>query len=361
MIVDILLYILRVVFMLFIVLNFTGLLTWVERKQSALMQDRIGPNRASIFGLRLFGLFHPLADLFKLFSKEDFIPDRADKFLFNLAPFVSLFFAFSAFAVIPYGPTVTIAGRPFPLQAAGLNVGVLFVFAALSLGIYGVVFAGWGSRNSYALLGGQRAAALMLSYEITIGISIMGLLMVFRTLDLARIVEAQGELLWGAIPRWGVIVQPLGFLLFMVAGIAATKRIPFDTPEGESEIIGYFLEYSGMKFGMMFMADFVETVVIAGMTTTLFLGGWQFPYLGADGFHFPGGAFVGVPHPLVATIQILSFLAKMSIICWFMMLVRWTLPRYRYDHAMRLGWLGLLPLSMVNILITGLVLVIVEV
>ena len=360
MITDILIYILRAVFMLLIVLNFAGILTWVERKQSALMQDRIGPNRASVFGLRLFGLFHPLADLLKILSKEDFIPDRADKGLFNAAPFLSLFFALAAFAVIPYGPTVTIAGRLVPLQAVGLNMGVLFVFAALSLGIYGVVFAGWGSHNNYALLGGQRAAALMLSYEVTIGISIVGVLMVFRSLDLARIVEAQGELLWGVIPRWGIIVQPLGFALFMVAGIAATKRIPFDTPEGESEIIGYFLEYSGMKFGMMFLADFVETVVIAGITTTLFLGGWQFPWLGADGFHFPGGAFVALPHPWVVTIQILSFLGKLSIMCWLLMLIRWTLPRFRYDQAMRLGWLWLLPLSIINVLITGLVLVLIS-
>jgi NADH-quinone oxidoreductase subunit H len=346
----------RVAFVMLFVLNLGGLLTWVERKQSAIMQDRIGANRASIFGLRLWGLFHPLADAIKMLTKEDFIPARADRLLFHLAPFVSVFFALAAFATIPFGDTLRVAGREIPLQAVTLNAGILYVFAMLSLGVYGVMMAGWSSANNYALLGGQRAAALMISAEVAIGASIMGVVMVYGSLNMMEIARGQGALLWGWIPAWGIVTQPLGFVLFLTAGIAATKRIPFDFPEGESEIIGYFVEYSGMKFGMFMMADFVETVVIAGMTTALFLGGWQVPYLGPDGFSFPWGTVVALPHLAVAALQVLAFCLKVAGMCWFLMLIRWTLPRFRYDQAMRLGWLGLFPLSIANIVATGLVL-----
>jgi len=343
----------RVVFVMMFVLNLGGLLTWVERKQSAIMQDRIGANRASILGFRIMGLFHPLADAIKMLTKEDFRPARADKFLFSLAPFVSVFFALVAFASIPFGDTLRIGEREFPLQAVTLNVGVLYVFAMLSLGVYGVMMAGWSSANNYALLGGQRAAALMISAEIAIGASIMGVIMVYGSLNLQDIVRGQGRLLLGWLPAWGIITQPLAFVLFLTAGIAATKRIPFDMPEGESEIIGYFVEYSGMKFGMFAMADFLETVVIAGMVTALFLGGWQVPWLLADGFHFPWGATVALPHPTVVALQVGSFVVKVCVMIFVMMLIRWTLPRFRYDQAMRLGWLGLFPLSILNIVLTG--------
>ncbi|MBI3635117.1 MAG: NADH-quinone oxidoreductase subunit H [Candidatus Rokubacteria bacterium] len=343
----------RVFFVMMFVLNLGGLLTWVERKQSAIMQDRIGANRASIFGLRVFGLFHPLADAIKMLTKEDFRPARADRFLFSLAPFVSVFFALVAFASIPFGDTLRVAGREIPLQAITLNVGVLYVFAMLSLGVYGVMMAGWASGNNFALLGGQRAAALMISAEIAIGASIMGVIMVYGSLNMMDIVRAQGRHLGGWLPLWGIITQPLGFILFLTAGIAATKRIPFDTPEGESEIIGYFVEYSGMKFGMFAMADFLETVVIAGMTTALFLGGWQVPWLFADGFHLPGGAAWSLPHVVVTVLQVGAFVLKVVVMIFLLMLIRWTLPRFRYDQAMRLGWLGLFPLSILNIVLTG--------
>src|SRR2546427_5388048 len=259
----------RVAFVMLFVLNLGGLLTWVERKQSAIMQDRIGANRASIFGLRVLGLFHPLADAIKMLAKEDFRPARADRFLFGFAPFVSVFFALVAFASIPFGDTLRVAGREIPLQAVTLNVGILYLFAMLSLGVYGVMMAGWSSANNFALLGGQRAAALMISAEIAIGASIMGVIMIYGSLNMQDIVRGQGRsFLGGWLTAWGIVTQPLAFVLFLTAGIAATKRIPFDTPEGEAEIIGYFVEYSGMKFGMFAMADFLETVVIAGMTTS---------------------------------------------------------------------------------------------
>jgi NADH-quinone oxidoreductase subunit H len=348
----------RVLFVMMFILNTAGILTWVERKQSAIMQDRIGANRASIFGLRLFGLFHPVADALKMLTKEDFRPARADRLLFSLAPFVSVFFGLAAFGSIPFGDTLRVAGREIPLQAITLNVGVLYVFAMLSLGVYGVMMAGWSSGNNFALLGGQRAAALMISAEIAIGASIIGVIMVYGSLDLQDIVRGQGELLWGWIPKWGILTQPLAFILFLTAGLAATKRVPFDMPEGESEIIGYFVEYSGMKFGMFAMADFLETVVIAGMTTSLFLGGWQVPWLFAEGFRFPWGWEVGLPHLVVVLLQVGAFTVKVSAMIFFMMLVRWTLPRFRYDQAMQLGWLGLFPLSILNIVLTGLVLLI---
>jgi len=346
----------RVAFVMLFVLNMGGLLGWVERKQSAIMQDRIGANRASILGLRLFGLFHPIADAIKLLTKEDFRPARADRFLFALAPFVSVFFALAAFASIPFGDTLRVAGREIPLQAVTLNVGVLYVFAMLSLGVYGVMMAGWSSANNYALLGGQRAAALMISAEVAIGASIMGVIMVYGSLSMMDIVRGQGTLLWGWLPAWGIVTQPLAFVLFLTAGIAVTKRIPFDMPEGESEIIGYFIEYSGMKAGMFMMTDFLETVVIAGMTTSLFLGGWQVPYLEAHGFRLPGGWTWALPHLLVVLLQVGAFVLKVCGMIFVMMLIRWTLPRFRYDQAMRLGWLGLFPLSVANIVLTGLVL-----
>ncbi len=343
----------RVAFVMLFVLNLAGILGWVERKQSAIMQDRIGANRASIFGLRLFGLFHPVADALKLLTKEDFRPARADRLLFTLAPFVSVFFGLVAFASIPFGDTLRVGERVIPLQAVTLNVGVLYVLAMLSLGVYGVMMAGWSSSNNFALLGGQRAAALMISAEVAIGASIMGVIMVYGSLNLQDIVRGQGYHLGGWIPLWGIVTQPLAFVLFLTAGIAATKRIPFDTPEGESEIIGYFVEYSGMKSGMFMMSDFIETVVIAGLTTSLFLGGWQVPWLFGDGVRFPWGAHLGLAPIVVTLLQVGAFVFKVAVMIFLLMLIRWTLPRFRYDQAMRLGWLGLFPLSILNVVITG--------
>jgi NADH-quinone oxidoreductase subunit H len=346
----------RVLFVMLFVLNVAAILGWVERKQSAIMQDRIGANRASIFGIRAIGLFHPLADTLKMLTKEDFRPARADRLLFSLAPFVSVLFALTAFATIPFGDTLRIGERVIPLQAVTLNVGVLYVFAMLSLGVYGVMMAGWSSGSNFALLGGQRAAALMISAEVAIGASIMGVIMIYGSLNMMDIVRGQGQLLWGWLPKWGIITQPLAFILFITAGIAATKRIPFDMPEGESEIIGYNVEYSGMKFGMFLMTDMVETIVIAGMCVSLFLGGWQVPFLFADGFRFPWGAVLSVPPIVVTLLQVGAFVAKVAVMIFILMLIRWTLPRFRYDQAMRLGWLGLFPLSVLNIVLTGAVL-----
>jgi NADH-quinone oxidoreductase subunit H len=344
-----------IVFLVF-VLTYMALLMWMEHKQSAVMQDRLGINRASILGVRAFGLPHIAAHALKMIFKEDFVPPGADKFLHTMAPFTAMFFALMTFAAIPFGDSITIAGHKIELLVLPLNVGLLFIFAMMSLGIYGTFLAGFSSNNKYAFLGGLRASSQMISYEITLGITLVGILMIFGTLDLAVINRAQGELLWGLVPKWGVVLQPVGFILFVFAGMAETKRTPFDLPEGESEIVGYFVEYSSLKFGMFFMTDFIETILIAALITTLFFGGWQVPYLQSGGFLFPGAGLVALPGILVTLLQVAAFACKVLFFCWFLLLIRWTLPRLRYDQLMRLGWKFMLPASILNIFVTGFIL-----
>jgi NADH-quinone oxidoreductase subunit H len=265
-------------------------------------------------------------------------------------------FALVGFAAIPFGDVLIVGGQEINLQVAPINVALLYVFAMMSMGVYGVVLAGFSSNNNYSFLGGMRASSQMLAYEITLGTTIMGIVMVYESLDLQTIVREQGQLLFGWVPLWGILVQPLAFFLFLAAGLAETKRIPYDMPEGESEIVGYFTEYSGMKFGMFYFTDFLETIMIASLATTLFFGGWQVPYLMWDGFHFPWGAVVLLPNLAVAVLQILSFTIKVIIFCWLFMTIRWTLPRFRYDQLMDLGWKAIFPLSLANLGLTALVL-----
>jgi len=338
------------------VLNLAGFHTWVERKQSALIQDRIGANRAPIFGFTMLGIFHGVADVMKMFTKEDIIPARADKVLHTIAPFFSVFFALVAFAAIPFGPNLHWGDRVIDLQVAKIDAALLYVFAMLSLGVYGVILAGFASRNNYAIMGGLRATAQMISYEIAIGISLIGVVMVYGTLDLAEMVQKQGELLFGWLPHWGIFVQPVGFIVFVTAALAETKRLPFDLPEGESEIIGYFVEYSGMKFGMFYLTDFLETIVVASLATTLFFGGWQVPYLEPDGFYFPWGWEVPVSNWLYVLLGVTSFSVKGLTFCFFFMQLRWTVPRFRYDQLMDLGWKGLFPIAVINLIVTAFVL-----
>jgi NADH-quinone oxidoreductase subunit H len=342
------------------VLTYMALLMWMEHKQSAVMQDRLGINRASILGVRAFGLPHIVAHALKMIFKEDFVPPGGDKLLHMAAPVIAMFFALMTFAAIPFGDSITIAGRKIELLVLPLNVGLLFIFAMMSLGIYGTFLAGFSSNNKFAFLGGLRASSQMISYEITLGATLVGILLVFGSLDLAVIARAQGELLWGWLPKWGILVQPLGFLLFLFAGMAETKRTPFDLPEGESEIVGYFVEYSSLKFGMFFMTDFIETILIAALVTTLFFGGWQVPFLQPDGFQFPGGFSLGLNGFLVSLLQVAAFACKVLFFCWFLLLIRWTLPRLRYDQLMRLGWKYMLPISVLNIFVTAFVLILIR-
>jgi NADH-quinone oxidoreductase subunit H len=360
MIIELGIILAKVLLVLIMVLNLAGIMGWVERKGSALIQDRIGANRASILGFAGLGLINTLvADPIKFLTKEDFIPPYGDRFLHTLAPCLALFPALVLFAVIPFGDVLEIGGRTINLQVApNINIGILYVFAMSSLGVYGIVIGDWASNNKFSLLGGVRGSAQMISYEIAMGLSVMGILMIYETLELQEIVRGQGTILWGWLPAWGIVLQPLAFLLFFTAAVAESKRIPFDLPEGESELVaGFHTEYSGAKFLMFFTAEFAEMITAAAIITTLFFGGWQIPFLLRDGFHFPWGGALWLPHLAVVVLQVGAFISKIFLFCWLFILLRWTLPRFRYDQVMRLGWKMLLPLALANVVVTAIVIV----
>ncbi len=352
----------KIAFVLINILNGAGILTWVERKQSALISDRIGANRASILGIKLLGLVNSLADAMKLIFKEDFVPPKGLRVVHFLAPIFALGPVFLTMAVIPFGPPVDLFGRHIKLQILDLDIGVLFILAFGSIAVYGAMLAGWASNSKYALLGGMRASAQMISYEIILGLSLIGPILAFGTMEPGAIVNAQNEYLWGWIPMWGVIVQPIAFLLFLPAAMAETKRAPFDMPEGESEIIGFATEYSGMRWGMFFLGEFAEIVVLAGVMTAIFFGGYHIPFLfdavektGQAGFHFPWGMYIPLGEWTVVILRMLAFGAKLAILMWLQMQIRWTFPRFRYDQLMRVSWKEMMPVALVNIAITGLV------
>ncbi|OGQ07485.1 MAG: hypothetical protein A3G32_00970 [Deltaproteobacteria bacterium RIFCSPLOWO2_12_FULL_40_28] len=399
-----------------IIVNLIPLLIWVERKGSAYIQDRRGPNRASFFGIRLGGLLHALADVIKLITKEDIIPSQVNKPFFILAPFITLTIACVTYAVIPFADPLIIDGKLFPLQAANLNVGILYILSMSSLGVFGVMLAGWSSNNKYALLGGLRSSAQMFSYEISMGLSLMSVVMIGGSLELTTIINQQSHFPW----QWNFLKQPLACLLFIVATFAETNRNPFDLPEGESEIVaGYHTEYSSMKFAMFFMAEYAHIIIASALISCLFFGGWQFPFLSthflreqagegifilllAHAFlfvligifllsKFSKGKYgdkrdyevlvIGVPFTLLglglgftalfigtgdygvmgrqifaALMQFGALMTKILFFCWLFIWVRWTLPRFRYDQLMHLGWKVMIPLSLANIFITGVVL-----
>ena len=352
-------------FLIFLlVMPLASLLTWAERRQSAMMQDRLGPNRANIGPLKLWGILHFVADALKMISKEDFVPEKAHRVLFSLAPILALAPVLIAFAIIPFGPTIyphelhhvidlrvaQNTTHAVSMQIYAVEFGLLFYFAILTLANYGSTIAGWASYNKFALLGGLRASSQMMSYEVAMGLSLMGVFLVMGTLEPGSMVLWQGP----NPLHWGWAVQPFALILFFTAAIAETKRAPFDLPEGEPEIIGYFVEYSGMRFGMFFLAEFIEIVFLSAVMTSVFFGGWQFPFLHPDGFHFAGWV-VFMPHWSVVLIQFLAFGGKVVFFCWLQLAIRWTLPRFRPDQLMGLGWKRLLPLSLLNVMVTALI------
>jgi len=361
---------------------FAPVITWIERKQSAVMQDRIGANRADIAGITLLGLLHPLADVIKLLTKEDVVPLGANRAMHLLAPVIAAIPAIASFAVIPYGGIYHFGDTTVNLVVADLDWGVLFIFAIASIATYGTVIAGWASNNNWSLLGSLRASAQMISYEVTMGLSIVGLFMAFQTLRLTDMAIAQdstfrifgflehfglvgslGFLGHLTLPKWGILLQPLGFVMFLTCVMAENKRVPFDLPEGESEIIaGYFLEYSGMRFGLFYMSEFIEVVVIAALVTALFLGGWAIPWLSqADIIGGITPVFgVGVATGLCMILHVVTFFVKVIVMIWLQMQIRWTLPRLRYDQVMDLCWKNMLPLSLANILVTALFILFVQ-
>jgi NADH-quinone oxidoreductase subunit H len=372
--------------LLFIVLVVAGLflplITWVERKQSAVMQDRIGANRADVGGLTLLGLLHPVADVLKLLAKEDVVPTGANRVLHQLAPVIALVPAIVTLAVIPFGGTYTLADTTFSLVVADIDWGILFVFAVGSLATYGAVMAGWASNSNWGLLGSMRASAQMISYEVTMGLSIVGLFMCYGTLKLTEMAAFQddtfrvfgfleqlfgvavpGFLAWMTLPAWGILLQPLAFILFLTCIMAENKRPPFDAPEGESELVaGYHMEYSGMRFGLFYTAEFLEVPVIGTIVTSLFLGGWSIPWLStAEIIGGISGVFGhGFATGVCIVMHVLSFLLKVVVMIWLQMALRWTLPRFRYDQVMDLCWKMILPLSIANVFVTGLVILVMD-
>ncbi len=360
--IDIAISAILTVFILANIMNLGGLLLWVERKGSAILQDRIGANRAALLGKLPIniGIINTLvADPIKLFTKEDFVPPNADKFLHWMAPILAMVPALIAFIAIPFGDILVIGEREINLQAANLNVGILYILGMVSLGVYGVVLAGWASNSRWALLGGIRASAQMISYEIALGLALIGVVMTFGTLDLQEIARAQGHMIGGVLPGWGIFYQPVAFFIFLTAGIAESKRIPFDLPEAEAELIsGYFTEYSGAKQATFMLVDFLESIIVAGLITTLFFGGWQVPFLMRDGLHLPGDIFYPLPSLLVTLVQHGAFVTKLAFFCWLQIMIRWTLPRFRYDQLINLGWKILLPIALANVLVTGLMILI---
>ena len=295
-------------------------LTWLERKVIGHIQVRLGPMRVGPHGL-----LQPIADAVKLMFKEDIVPEAADRAIYLLAPALALIPAFVSFAVIPFGDRVRLFGRTIDLVITDVNIGLLYVFGVASLGIYGIVLGGWSSNNKYALLGGLRSAAQMISYELSLGLSVVGVLMLSQSLSLVQIVNAQST-------AWFIVWQPIGFLIFLICAIAETNRAPFDLPEAETELVaGFHVEYSSMKFAMYFMAEYANMITVSAMATTLFLGGWRGPFLP----------------------PVFWFLIKLYLLIFLFIWLRATLPRFRYDQLMRFGWKILLPVALANIMITA--------
>lgn len=312
--------------------------TFSERKVAAFMQDRIGPNRAGPFGL-----LQPLADGIKMIMKEEIMPADSNKLLFILGPAISMVTALMTSAVIPWGPDITIGGEKVQLQVADINVGILYIMGVLSLGVYGIMIGGWASNNKFALLGAVRASTQMISYELAMGMSIVAIIMTTGSLSLGNMVEGQNE--WHGM-GWNIFLQPLGFLIFLICAFAETNRTPFDLPESETELVGgYHTEYSSMKLGFYLFAEYINMFLSSAVITCLYFGGYNFPFMDM--------VQANTHEILFALICVGVFLAKIIFFIFFFMWVRWTIPRFRFDQLMNLGWKVLLPLSIVNMLITG--------
>lgn len=310
--------------------------TWAERKVAAIMQDRIGPNRTW-----KFGLLQPLADGGKFFFKEDFIPEKAEKFLFFFGPGLVMFISLITGAVIPWGKSLNIGGQSYDLQVANLDVGVLYLIGMVSIGVYGIMLGGWASNNKYSLMGAIRASSQMISYELAMGLSLLAIIMMSGSLDLKVIAEDQAG--WNGM-KWNIFFQPLAFIIFLVAALAETNRAPFDMAECETELVGGFhTEYSAMKLGLFLFGEYVNMFISAALITTLFLGS----------YNFPGMHSLELSENALGIISILVFLGKTFCIILLFMWIRWTLPRFRYDQLMHLGWKTLIPLALLNLLVTG--------
>ncbi len=313
--------------------------TFAERKVAAILQDRRGPNRAGPFGL-----LQPLADGMKLFFKEEIIPNFSSRALFIMGPGLAMLTAIMTSAVVPWGNNVELFGRTISLQIADVNIGILYVFGVVSMGVYGIMIGSWASNNKYALMGGLRAASQIISYELAMGISLIALLMVTGTLSLKEMVVQQQQGGWGGFLSWNFIKQPLGFFIFLICAFAECNRTPFDLPEAESELIGgYHTEYSSMKLGFYLFAEYINMFISSVIMATLFFGGYDMPFVNEANFSANIAAIIGL----------IALMAKVVFFIFLFMWVRWTIPRFRYDQLMHLGWRILLPLALFNMLVTG--------
>ncbi len=371
---DLVVHAVYIAYALGMLLTFGTVLTWVERKQAAVMADRIGANRAYVrlpftqIKLVWLGLFHGLADGLKMMLKEDFRPAAYDRFAYEIAPWIVFVPVLLVFAVIPFGgalhPAELFSGFPaiaewfgqreYALQIARLDAGLLIIFAFGGLTVIGAMLAGWSSSNKFSMLGALRAGSQMISYELVMGLTVLGLILIYGTVDLTTIVQQQSAVLLGFLPAWGIFLQPFAAILFITAAMAENRRIPFDLPEAESELIaGYFTEYSAMKMGLFMFAEFIEIAVIAAIFSTLFLGGYNLPFMHDRGFTLPGGFEIAMSHGAVVITQMLTFLAKVLLMSSFQILVRWTLPRFRYDQLLRFAWKFLFPICLANLVVTA--------
>lgn len=319
----------KILAILTVMLLTVSYLVYFERRISAWVQNRLGPNRV---GWK--GILQPFADVFKLLLKEDIVPEKADRRIHALAPMIALFVAFATYAVIPFGPEIQLYNYKIPLVVADVNIGVLFILALTSIGVYAITFAGWSSGSKYSLLGGIRSSAQMISYEISMGFSVGGVLLLAESLRPIAIVEAQSGWMWNAV------IQPIGFITFVVSAFAETNRLPFDLPEAEPELVGGFhTEYSSMKFAGFFLAEYANMIIASALIVTLYLGGWQIPYL----------ENLGLPAIAQSLLQVGAFIFKVVALLFFFIWVRWTLPRFRYDQLMNIGWKVMFPLSLINL------------
>lgn len=309
--------------------------TYAERKVAAFLQDRLGPNRAGPFGI-----LQPMADGVKMFMKEEIIPSHADKALFILGPCIMMLTACMTGVIIPWGKSLFINGKEFMMQITDVNIGILYVFGVVSIGVYGIMIGGWASNNKYSLLGALRASAQMVSYELAMGMAIIALVMTTGTLSLREMVEQQAG--W----HWNIIYQPLGFIIFIICAFAECNRTPFDLPECETELVGgYHTEYSSMKLGFYLFAEYINMFISSAVISSLYFGGYNFPFIDS----------LNIDHNWITLIGTLFFFAKIFFFIFFFMWVRWTVPRFRYDQLMNLGWKIMIPLSILNVLLTGVV------
>ena len=333
---DILISLIKIVVMFGVVLLTVAELVYSERRISAFIQNRLGPNRV---GWK--GLLQPYADVLKLLLKEDIVPTAANRFIHTLAPVISIAVAFSTLAVVPIaGETIRLFGREVQMVIADVNIGVLYILALTSMGVYGLTLSGWSSNNKYSLLGGLRSSAQMISYELAMGLSVIGVIMVTGSLRLTDVVVHQSG--W----MWNMILQPVGFVTFVVAAFAETNRAPFDLPEAEPELVGgYHTEYSSFKFALFFLAEYANMITASAVIVTLYLGGWQVPYL----------ELLNLPVAATIVLQILAFVLKVAFMLFVFQWVRWSVPRFRYDQLMNLGWKVMLPIALLNVIVTGIV------